>query len=111
VHHRRLYIAAAVFFLLIFPLDVWTPHGLAVPIFYVLPVMWFGIWSSPNAMVPAAVMGVVSTVLAGLGFAVYMVEETTACDVINRVLAIAVVWISVLVILLRKGYEQEHPAQ
>ena len=103
--------AAAVFFLLIFPLDMLTPHGLAVPILYVIPVMWFGIWSSPNAMVPAAVMGAVSTVLAVLGFAFYMFEETTSCDVMNRVLAIAVVWVSVLVILLRKGHEQELPQQ
>ena len=35
------------------------------------------------------------------------VEEPTPYEVVNRVLAIGVMWLSVLVILLRKGFEQE----
>jgi len=42
-------------------------------------------------------------VLAFLGFAGYMVEKTTPDEVMNRMLAIPVVWRSVLVILMRKG--------
>jgi len=107
VRHRRLYLIVAAVFLLIFLFDVWTPHGVAAPIFYVVPVLWFGVWSPPTAMVPAALISAVSTLLAVVGFAGYMVEETTPYEVMNRVLAISVVWLSVLVILMRKGCEQE----
>ena len=58
-------------------------------------------------MVPAALISAVSTVLAFVRFAIYIVEELTPYDVMNRVLAIGVVWLSLLVILLRKGFEQE----
>jgi hypothetical protein len=52
----------------------------------------------PTAIVPVALTGAVSTVLAFLGFASYMVEKTTPDEVMNRVLAITVIWLSVLVI-------------
>ena len=54
--------------------DVWAPHGVATPIFYIVPVIRFGVWSSPIAMVPADLISVVSTVVVFAGFALYIVE-------------------------------------
>ena len=74
---------------------------------YVIPVIWFGVWSSPYAMVPAAVISAVSTLLAVAGFAVNIVEDSAGGNAMNRVLAIVALWLSLLAILMRKAAEQE----
>ena len=107
MRHRRLYLGVATQLLLIFLFDVWTPRGVAAAMFYVVPVIWFGVWSPPLAMVPAVLVSIVSTVLTLVGFALNMGEESTAHDVMNRVLVVVALWLSVLVILMRKGFEQE----
>ena len=104
---RRLYLVTAIQLLLIISLDVWTPRSIAVPIFYIIPIVWFGVWSPPFAVVPAVLVSVIGTVLAALGFAVNMVQESTSGDTTNRILALVALWLSALVILMRKGFERD----
>jgi hypothetical protein len=107
VSHTRLYLIVVGLFVLIFLLDASTPVGEVVAILYVVPLVWFGVWSPPNMKVAVAMIGAVSTVLALLGFFIYTPEESTWADLMNRMLALCAMWSSVVVILLRKEFEQD----
>lgn len=104
---RRLYLVVTIQLLLIFVSDVWTPGGIALGVLYVIPVVWYGVWSPPSAGVPALIVSAISTVLAVAGLALNMVEDSAGGTVMNRVIAIAALWLCLLVILMRKTFEQK----
>ena len=106
-HQKILHLVVALFLLIIFILDATTPIGVAVPVMYVVPVVWFGVWSPPNAILPVGIIGALSTLLGLLGFFVSSGGDATEFDVMNRILALCAVWFVVLSILLRKGVEQD----
>jgi hypothetical protein len=107
VHQKVLHLVVALLLLIIFMLDATTPVGVAVPVLYVVPVVWFGVWSPPNAILPVGIIGALGTLLGLLGFFISAAGEATEFDVINRILALCAVWFVVLSILLRKGVEQD----
>ena len=106
-HQKVLHLVVALLLLIIFILDATTPIGVAVPVLYVVPVVWFGVWSPPNAILPVGIIGALSTLLGLLGFFISSGGEVTEFDVMNRILALCAVWFVVLSILLRKGVEQD----
>jgi len=106
-NRKVLHLVVGVLLLIIFLLDVTTPIGVAVPVLYVVPIVWFGVWSPPSAILPVGIIGAVSTVLGLLGFFIYAAGDGTEFDVMNRILALCAVWFVVLSILLRKGVEQD----
>jgi hypothetical protein len=96
---------------IIFCLDILTPAGITLPILYIVPVILVGVWSSPRAILAVTVVGGMSTVL---GTAAYFLAPTGLHDdvvVANRVLALFGLWLSVVIILLRKGFEQDREMQ
>jgi hypothetical protein len=106
-HERILRLVVGLLLLIIFLLDAMTPIGVAVPVLYVVPVVWFGVWSPPSAILPVGMIGALSTVLGLLGFFISAAGEATEFDIMNRILALCAVWFVVLSILLRKGVEQD----
>ena len=106
-HQNVLHLVVALLLLIIFALDMTTPVGVAVPVMYVVPVVGFGVWSPPNAILPVGIVGALSTALGLLGFSISAAGEATEFDVMNRILALCAVWFVVLSILLRKGIEQD----
>jgi len=102
-----LYGMTGVLLALIFCLDILTPVGLTVPILYIVPVILVGVWSSPRAILAVTVVGGIGTVL---GTVAYFLAHTVSHDdvsIANRVLALFGLWLSVVIILLRKGFEQD----
>ena len=106
-HQRVLHVVVGLLLCIIFLLDAATPIGVAVPVLYVVPVVWFGVWSPPSAILPVGIIGALSTVLGLLGFFISAAGEGTEFDIMNRILALCAVWFVVLSILLRKGVEQD----
>ena len=103
-----LYGMTGVLLALIFCLDILTPVGITLPILYIVPVILVGVWSSPHAILAVTVVGGMGTVL---GTAAYFLAHTTLhhddVAVANRALALFGLWLSVIIILLRKGFEQD----
>lgn len=106
-NRKVLHLVVGVLLLIIFLLDASTPIGVAVPLLYVVPVVWFGVWSPPSAVLPVGIIGALSTVLGLLGFFIAAAGNGTEFDIMNRILALCAVWFVVLSILLRKGFEQD----
>jgi hypothetical protein len=103
-----LYGMTGVLLAIIFCLDILTPVSITLPILYIVPVILVGVWSSPHAILAVTVVGGVGTVL---GTAAYFLAPTTLhhddVAVANRALALFGLWLSVVIILLRKGFEQD----
>ena len=95
-HQRMLHLVVGLLLLIIFFLDATTPIGVAVPVLYVVPVVWFGVWSPPAAVLPVGIIGALNTVLGLLGFFIAAAGETTEFDVMNRILGLCAVWFVVL---------------
>jgi hypothetical protein len=93
--------------MVIFVLDILTPVGITLPVLYIIPVILVGVWSSPRAILAVTVVGASST---ALGTVAYLLAATGLHDdviVANRVLALFGLWLCVIIILLRKGFEQD----
>ena len=102
-----LYGMTGLLLMFIFVLDILTPVGITLPILYIIPVILVGVWSSPRAILAVTVIGASSTLL---GTAAYFLASPGSHDdvvVANRVLALFGLWLSVIIILLRKGFEQD----
>jgi hypothetical protein len=96
---------------IIFYLDILTPAGITLPILYIVPVILVGVWSSPRAILAVTIVGGLGT---ALGTAAYFLAPTGSHDdvaIANRVLALFGLWLSVVIILLRKGFEQDREMQ
>src|SRR5678816_3147284 len=83
VHQKVLHLVVTLLLLIIFMLDATTPVGVAVPVLYVVPVVWFGVWSPPNAILPVGIIGALSTLLGLLGFFISSGGDATEFDVMN----------------------------
>jgi hypothetical protein len=93
--------------MVIFVLDILTPVGIMLPVLYIIPVILVGVWSSPRAILAVTVVGAGSTVLGTVAY--FLAAPGLHDDVIvaNRVLALFGLWLCVIIILLRKGFEQD----
>ena len=74
---------------LTFWLDTITPHGITVPILYVLPTILF---IGGTRLAEPLVVAAIATVLTAVGFYVTPDGGNSVIDVSNRVIAVAVVW-------------------
>ena len=102
-----LYGMTGILLIVTFVLDILTPVSITLAILYIIPVILVGVWSSPRAILAVTVVGACSTVL---GIAAYFLASPGFHDdviVANRVLALFGLWLCVIIILLRKGFEQD----
>ena len=74
---------------LTFWLDTVTPHGITVPILYVLPTILF---VGGARMAEPLVIAAIATVLTAVGFYVTPDAGNPVIDLSNRVISVAVVW-------------------
>jgi two-component system CheB/CheR fusion protein len=88
-HPRGWHYVAAVLLAMIFVLDALTPAGIAVPMLYVVPTVLFV--SSARVAEPL-IVAAVATVLTVAGLYAGPPGGTITAGIINRAIAIAVVW-------------------
>ena len=74
---------------LTFWLDTITPHGITVPMLYVLPTILF---VGGSRLAEPLVVAAIATVLTMVGLFVTPDTENRAIDLSNRIVAIAVIW-------------------
>lgn len=88
-HPRVWHYAAGILLALIFGIDTLAPTGIAVPVFYVVPtVLFIGSGRSAEPLIVAAV----ATILTVAGLYWPSSDSDMTVGVINRAIAIAVVW-------------------
>src|SRR5690348_5170943 len=90
---RRLKLAIAPGMIIVFVLDLMTPLGIAIPMFYAAPVFLAGLllsleWSAATAFL--------ATVLSYLGVALSP-EGDAQFGHINRLIAAVLIWLSLLI--------------
>jgi hypothetical protein len=102
-----LYGVTGMLLMVIFVVDILTPMAITFPILYIIPVILVGVWSSPRAIPAVTVVGAGSTVLGAVAY--FLASPGVHDDIIvaNRVLALFGLWLCVIIILLRKGFEQD----
>jgi two-component system CheB/CheR fusion protein len=76
---------------LTFWLDTITPHGISVPILYIVPTILF---VGGARLAEPLVVAAVATVLTMVGYYVTPDAQDSAIDLSNRVVAIAVIWVA-----------------
>lgn len=76
---------------LTFWLDTVTPHGISVPVLYIVPTLLF---VGGARLAEPLVVAAIATVLTMMGFYVTPDAEDRAIDLSNRVVAIAVIWVA-----------------
>jgi two-component system, sporulation sensor kinase A len=90
--HPRLWQAiAGALLLAIFWLDLETPPGLVVPVLYVIPTILF---VGGSTFAEPLIMAAIATVLTAAGLDLSSAGGPPAADVINRAIAILVIWTS-----------------
>jgi PAS domain S-box-containing protein len=76
---------------LTFWLDTITPHGITVPMLYIVPTILF---VGGARMAEPLVIAAIATILTMVGFYVTPDEGNPAIDLSNRVISITVVWVA-----------------
>jgi PAS domain S-box-containing protein len=82
---------AGALLLAIFWLDVETPPGFVVPVLYVIPTILF---VGGSTFAEPLIIAAIATVLTAAGLELWSVSEPSAGEVLNRAIAILVIWTS-----------------
>lgn len=92
----------------IFTLDLSVPSGIGVPVLYIAPVALIELWSSPkeSGLVLLIAAGCTAAILLGFFFAPFA-EIPLWAAIPNRMIALLVIWVTVVLSLLRKHVEEE----
>jgi PAS domain S-box-containing protein len=92
----RWVVTAAALLALVFWLDAVTPGGYAIPVLYVIPTLlfvWIGRFREP------LIVAAVATVLSVAGFYASPRVADVQIAVVNRILAVAVVWLTAALVV------------
>ncbi len=100
----RLSVAAVACAALTFAADASFPLGVAVPMVYVVPVL-ISLWSSRRRFTYLAAAS--ATVLAIVGFFLSPPGGVVWMDLLNRALALCMVWATAVLVLLHKQAKED----
>ena len=90
----------------VFVLDTFVPIGIATGMLYVAPVAWLTLWSTKKESSLIIWAAVVATVLSVAGF-LLAPPGVLWIGMVNRAIAIFVIWMTALLSVLRKQAEEE----
>ena len=90
----------------VFVLDTFVPIGIAAGMLYVAPVAWLALWSTKKESSLIIWAAVVATVLSVAGF-LLAPAGVLWIGIVNRAIAIFVIWMTALLSVLRKQAEEE----
>lgn len=88
----------------VFVLDLWLPLGIAVPMMYVAPVV-ISLWSPQERF--TLITATAGTALTGLGFFLSPASEIAWMGILNRLLALLIIWVTALLILRHKQARED----
>jgi hypothetical protein len=92
----------------IFLFDLFIPQGLGVPVLYMSSVVLVAFWTSPKESGLVILVGALCSVLTVAGFFLAPASELPFwVSIPNRLMALFVIWVTVVLSLLRKANEDE----
>jgi hypothetical protein len=97
--------AAYVLVLLTFGLDVVLPLGTAIWFFYLIPLGFVAMWSSPKQSSHVMILAAICTALTWVGFFLAPPDDNVWPAIANRLFAVTVIGITVMLSLARKRAE------
>lgn len=97
--------AAYVLVLLTFGLDAVLPLGTAIWFFYLIPIGFVAMWSSPKQSSHVMILAAICTVLTWVGFFLSPTDDKAWPAIVNRLFAVTVIGITVMLSLARKRVE------
>lgn len=97
--------AAYVLVLLTFGLDVLLPLGTVIWFFYLIPLGFVAMWSSPKQSSHVMILAAICTVLTWIGFFLSPLDDNVWPAIANRLFAVTVIGITVMLSLARKRAE------
>ena len=92
----------------VFLLDIFVPQGLGVPALYMAPVVLIELWTSPKQSRLVLLFAAGCSLLTILGFFLApSVGLPIWLSIPNRMIALFVIWVTVVLSILRKNREDE----
>ena len=92
---------------MVFVLDTFVSTGqIATEMLYVTPVAWLALWSSKKQASLVVSAAAICTALSIVGF-VMMSHGEVWIDMVNRAIAIFIIWMTAILSVLRKRAEEE----
>ena len=91
----------------VFILDTSVPMGIATGMLYGAPVAWLAMWSSKRDSSLVIAAAALCTILAVVGFFLGASDGVMWIGIVNRMIAIFVIWITAILSVMRKQAEEE----